>query len=149
MSNDPSAPDKDILRLFYQDYIDRVRDTKQQQWHLTYYSILLYAGLTGIDRLTSTGCTSPSLVNHLVSGTAIVIGLVSALLLIHLHCELHRRRCKMEEMSRTHWPTETEIAFGKPHPTYISSAHQYWLLALMIASIAVGAAFTVWIAWVS
>lgn len=141
--------DMQTLRLFYQDYIDRIRDTKQQQWHLTYYTVLLYAGLVGIDKLAGKDSLTSSVANHVISITAIVIGLASVMLLIYFQHELRRRRTLMESMSRELWPDETKKAFGEAKTNYVSPTHQWPLLALKIAVTMAGAAFTVWLVWMS
>ena len=150
MSNESPAPDtREILRLFYQDHIDRVRDIKQQQWNLTYYTILLYAGLIGIHRLTDKFPSPSSVVNHAVLLTAIAIGLASIVLLIYFQYQLRQYRERMQRMNvdKDLWPTEAKKVYGDPQSTYISFAYQLPIFFLKIAVAFVGAAFVVWIAW--
>jgi hypothetical protein len=94
--------------ILYRAFSDELRFAKQQQWTITYYSLLLMGALFGLVKLTA---KSPTSCCEKVVWCALVAAIwgLGLFLLLHLQCYMHNTRVRQRRMEQTFSPEDRRL----------------------------------------
>ncbi len=97
MANKPK-PDHEELRLLYQLTVGDLTYFKTQQWSVSNYSMLLFAGLVGVTQLLK---PSPTLGDRALLVTAVALVLIAAFVVIYkLQASIVIRQARLDAVRR-------------------------------------------------
>lgn len=148
MENEKEAAE---LRLIYEQDVTEIRHLKGQQWRITYYAALVYAGFLAIHLAGGTLEPPPYTLRCILSVLAVVVAIVATLLIIDMQCALvaPRQRTLLIrgkfEKSVQDILRETETV--QPIERYASPLYHWPIWAFMIAVTLIGALLVVVVLW--
>ena len=99
------------IRMIYQQLFDEVHYLKRQQWTVTYYGVLVYAGLVGVKILAVNAQVLGLWLGHTLGILAIFTGIASAWLIVDLQRSLSNRRKLWVKIREKHFTPDARALF--------------------------------------
>jgi hypothetical protein len=134
----PGGAERDDLHLLYQETVRELEFFKRQQWIVTNYALLLYAGIVGLERLLADGPTRAERIVLTIAAVLIGGAGVYIIKVLNNSIDVRQVRLRATRMRLSTAFTEAFEAGRKPE----EAMSVYWLLTLIVA---VGAVACAWL----
>ena len=129
--------------LFFQDSADNIRDLKRQHWAVTYYSLLVYAGLVGVKVLAVQSKHFTFWLMLVLAISAIGVGVMSIVLMCDCQQKLKENRVLLRKLWTNYFGEEAQEYFEPIPPNYTSFYYYWYILLLTVVVTFVGAGLAV------